>query len=61
MIDKGSIAEKGTHDELLAKDGVYKRLVLRQLTAGAPSLLENVSFDEERSINHATEVKEQLS
>lgn len=34
MIDKGSIAENGTHDELIAKGGVYKKLVLRQLTAG---------------------------
>ena len=34
VIDKGTIAESGTHDELLDKDGVYKKLVLRQLTAG---------------------------
>jgi ABC-type transport system involved in cytochrome bd biosynthesis fused ATPase/permease subunit len=34
VIDKGTIAESGTHDELLNKDGVYKKLVLRQLTAG---------------------------
>ncbi|XP_063448841.1 ABC transporter B family member 1-like [Mytilus trossulus] len=34
VIDKGSIAENGTHDELIAKGGVYKKLVLRQLTAG---------------------------
>ncbi|XP_062594585.1 uncharacterized protein LOC134260056 [Saccostrea cucullata] len=35
VIDKGEISEMGTHDELLAKNGVYKRLVLRQLTAGS--------------------------
>ena len=34
VIDKGQIAEMGTHSELLARHGVYKRLVLRQLTAG---------------------------
>ena len=34
MIDKGRVAEQGTHDELLALGGVYKQLVLRQLTAG---------------------------
>lgn len=34
VINKGSVVEKGTHDELLAAGGVYKRLVLRQLSAG---------------------------
>ena len=34
VINKGSVVEKGTHDELLAAGGVYKRLVLRQLNAG---------------------------
>jgi len=31
VINKGTIAEQGTHDELLQMNGVYKRLVLRQL------------------------------
>ncbi|CAL1536178.1 unnamed protein product [Lymnaea stagnalis] len=34
VIDKGQIAEMGTHNELLATHGVYKKLVLRQLAAG---------------------------
>ena len=34
VINKGVVVEKGTHDELLASGGVYKRLVLRQLNAG---------------------------
>ena len=34
VIDKGIIAEQGTHDELLVQDGVYKKLVLKQLEAG---------------------------
>ncbi|KAK7087419.1 uncharacterized protein [Littorina saxatilis] len=37
VIDKGTIAEMGTHDQLLEQNGVYKRLVLRQLTAGTVS------------------------
>ncbi|XP_076434803.1 uncharacterized protein LOC143274764 [Babylonia areolata] len=35
VIDQGTIAEMGTHDHLIEKNGVYKRLVLRQLTAGS--------------------------
>lgn len=35
VIEKGEIAEQGTHDELLANDGVYKRLINRQLQSQA--------------------------
>ncbi|WAR03574.1 ABCB1-like protein [Mya arenaria] len=35
VIDKGVIGEQGTHEELIRKGGVYKRLVLRQLEAGS--------------------------
>ena len=31
VVDKGEIVEAGTHDELCQVDGVYKKLVLRQL------------------------------
>jgi len=35
VISKGTIAEQGTHDELLEMNGVYKKLVLRQLEKNA--------------------------
>lgn len=35
VIDKGEIKEVGTHQELLAKDGAYKKLIERQLAGGA--------------------------
>jgi ATP-binding cassette subfamily B protein len=31
VIDDGNIAEQGTHDELLAKNGLYARMYRRQL------------------------------
>jgi len=31
VLEKGNIVEKGTHDELLQKGGMYKSLVKRQL------------------------------
>ena len=34
MLNDGCIVEEGTHDELLSFDGIYKKLVLHQLTAG---------------------------
>jgi len=37
VIDKGHIVERGTHETLLAKEGVYKKLVLRQLSTSQHS------------------------
>ena len=31
VLDHGKIVEQGTHDELLAKDGVYKKIFDLQL------------------------------
>ncbi|XP_074641096.1 uncharacterized protein LOC141898859 isoform X2 [Tubulanus polymorphus] len=45
VIEKGSIVEQGTHEELIAKKGVYKKLVLRQLNAG------NIPADVDGNIN----------
>jgi ABC-type multidrug transport system fused ATPase/permease subunit len=36
-MDQGGVAEQGTHSELLEHDGVYKQLVVRQLTSGGSS------------------------
>lgn len=34
VINQGAIVEQGTHDSLIEKGGIYKKLVLRQLMAG---------------------------
>lgn len=34
VLQHGQIAERGTHQELLEKNGVYKKLVDRQLMSG---------------------------
>jgi ABC-type multidrug transport system fused ATPase/permease subunit len=33
VLDQGTIQEQGTHDELMGKDGLYKRLYLKQTTS----------------------------
>ena len=46
MIDKGHIVERGTHKNLLANDGVYKKLVLRQLsTSQGTAAADDEDFD----------------
>ena len=51
VINKGKIAEKGTHDELLQKGGAYKRLVLRQLSASGGGVPGAVGENENGAIN----------
>ncbi|HKE15520.1 MAG TPA: ABC transporter transmembrane domain-containing protein [Kofleriaceae bacterium] len=34
VIDRGNVIETGRHDELVARDGLYRRLVERQFAAG---------------------------
>ncbi|RMX48535.1 hypothetical protein pdam_00021589 [Pocillopora damicornis] len=46
VIDKGQIVERGTHKDLLASEGVYKKLVLRQLsTSQGASVVDVEGFD----------------
>ncbi|KAL9980932.1 hypothetical protein ACROYT_G009574 [Oculina patagonica] len=47
VIDKGHIVERGTHKDLLANNGVYKKLVLRQLSTsqGGAAADDDVGFD----------------
>lgn len=60
VIEKGAIAEQGTHDELLSHDGVYKKLVLRQLTAGAVvDRLVNADTNEEEDDDKLIDLKEE--
>ncbi|XP_030847785.1 ABC transporter B family member 1 isoform X1 [Strongylocentrotus purpuratus] len=51
VIKKGKIAEKGTHQELLDKGGVYKKLVLRQLSTGGGGGAEMVSNEKNGNID----------
>ena len=46
VIDKGTIVEQGTHEELIAADGVYKKLILRQLMAGSGEQPSNGDDDD---------------
>ncbi|XP_077995855.1 uncharacterized protein LOC144449221 [Glandiceps talaboti] len=49
VINKGVVAERGTHDELIARGGVYKKLVLRQLSAAGMATADihiNVANDD---------------
>lgn len=41
VIDRGCVAESGTHAELLARDGIYAKLVHRQVAKVANTLAQD--------------------
>ena len=71
VIKKGTIAEQGTHEELIELDGVYKQLVLRQLERGAdddsdaenknPESQEDDEDDDDQNGVHGPSIFRQVS
>jgi len=49
LFDKGVIAEQGTHSELLKLDGIYAKLVQRQIQKMQNSLEEGTQANKEPS------------
>lgn len=45
VMENGRIAEEGSHDELIKANGVYKRLVLRQLAVHSAAPSDDASAD----------------
>ena len=54
VIDQGQVAEMGTHDALLTQQGVYAKLVARQLVGSAAAAVK----EDEVGLNNGTRVYE---
>ncbi|XP_063726840.1 ABC transporter B family member 1-like isoform X2 [Symsagittifera roscoffensis] len=67
VIENGSISEMGTHEKLLEKEGVYKKLVIHQLmetgTAYESSMKERtneinvITTEHQATMNHVTQAE----
>eukprot|EP00817_Percolomonadidae_sp_ATCC50343_P006900 CAMPEP_0117423326 /NCGR_PEP_ID=MMETSP0758-20121206/3978_1 /TAXON_ID=63605 /ORGANISM="Percolomonas cosmopolitus, Strain AE-1 (ATCC 50343)" /LENGTH=611 /DNA_ID=CAMNT_0005206459 /DNA_START=285 /DNA_END=2120 /DNA_ORIENTATION=+ len=58
---KGELIEQGTHDELLAKEGVYAKLAEKQMALGVSSSnLDEQVNDEQVNDEQSVEYKEQI-
>ena len=58
VISKGQVAESGTHLELLARQGIYAKLVARQLAGAAQESEEVEEVKEERRLRKREEREE---
>jgi ATP-binding cassette subfamily B protein len=52
VLQEGMVAERGSHDALLASDGVYRRLVARQFGGEAPRAVAGLG---EHTLQHEEE------
>ena len=55
VIEKGCVVEEGTHSELLAQNGVYKQLVMRQLMTESEGAGENQANKETKQSTTSSE------
>lgn len=52
VLDQGSIVESGTHEELLGRDGMYRKLYLQNFEEEQHAVENGQSISEERSGHH---------